>query len=306
MSNKIKAVIEIQFFSHNFIFMNIIFHIGNYFLIHKSLSLQYNIEEVIALDNRPIGFFDSGVGGISVLRESVKLLPNENYIYFGDSKNAPYGTKGVTEVKELTFKAVDFLLHKNCKAIVIACNTATSAAINDLRNYYIDIPIIGIEPALKPAVELHKAGKIVIMATPMTLAETKFNSLMKSYEQAADIVPLPCAGLVELIESGIVEGEELNLYLRKKLDLYKESGIGSVVLGCTHYPFIRKELSNILDETTAIIDGSLGTAKQLETQLAKNNILNTNSFKGTVQITNSLESEVIIDLSYKLLTQEIL
>jgi DNA-binding Xre family transcriptional regulator len=110
----------------------------------------------------------------------------------------------------------------------------------------------------------------------------------------------------DILEYSYVEGEELNLYLREKLDLHKESGIGSVVLGCTHYPFIRKELSNILDETTTIIDGSLGTAKQLETQLVKNDILNANSFKGTVEIINSLQSEVIIDLSFKLLTQETL
>lgn len=262
------------------------------------------MDEVISLDNRPIGFFDSGVGGLSVLREAVKLLPNENYIYFGDSKNAPYGIKKVEEVKELTFKAVDFLLHKNCKAVVIACNTATSAAINDLREAYKDIPIIGIEPALKPAVELKKSGKIIIMATPMTLAETKFNNLMKSYEKVADIVPLPCAGLVELVENGIVEGEELNFYLKRKLSAYKDMGISSVVLGCTHYPFIKKELSHILDRDTVIIDGSLGTSKQLERKLANKNMLNTAASKGSIEIINSLNNEDIISLSYRLLDLE--
>ena len=156
--------------------------------------------EMIFLDKRdkPIGVFDSGVGGISVLKEAVKLLPKEDFIYFGDSKNAPYGTKKVEEVIELSFTAVDFLLKHGVKAVVVACNTATSAAIESLRQKYIDIPIIGIEPALKPAVELNKRGKIIIMATPMTLLENKFQSLMKTYEKEIDIETLPCVGLVEL------------------------------------------------------------------------------------------------------------
>jgi glutamate racemase len=249
----------------------------------------------------PIGFFDSGVGGISVLKEAVKLLPNENFIYFGDSLNAPYGTKKVDEVKELTFKAVDFLLSKGVKAIVIACNTATSAAIDDLRNAYIDIPIIGIEPALKPAVELDRKGKILIMATPMTLAETKFNNLMKSYGETAEIVPLPCAGLVELIENGIVEGELVNSYLKNKLNPFLEGAISSVVLGCTHYPFIKNELSKILHTSTVIIDGSLGTAKQLKRQLSQMKLLNSQKEDGEIEIINSSEDSKILDLSYRLL-----
>jgi len=133
-------------------------------------------------DNKnPIGFIDSGVGGVSVLKEAVKLLPNENYIYFGDSKNAPYGIKSVKEVQKLTFDACEFLINHNAKALVIACNTATSAAINELRKKYKSIPVIGIEPALKPAVELNRKGKIIVMATPMTLAEKKFNELMLNY-----------------------------------------------------------------------------------------------------------------------------
>jgi glutamate racemase len=255
------------------------------------------------LNTKPIGFFDSGVGGISVLREAVKLLPNENYIYFGDSRNAPYGTKTVNEVKELTFKAVDFLLSKGCKAIVIACNTATSAAIEDLRESYASIPIIGIEPALKPAVELGRDGKIIIMATPMTLAEVKFSNLMKSYEKSADIVPLPCAGLVELIEGGTIEGECINSYLKDKLSPYIRTGISSLVLGCTHYPFIKEELSKVLTEDTVIIDGSFGTAKQLQRQLLSNDISTGHAEQGTVEIINSLESQDILTLSYNLLNR---
>lgn len=133
--------------------------------------------------NMPIGFFDSGVGGLSVLREAIKLLPNEDFIYFGDSKNAPYGTKSVDEVRELSFKASELLLKYSVKAIVVACNTATSAAIENLRNTYKNMPIIGIEPALKPAVELKREGKIVIMATPMTLSEKSFIILWKDIKK---------------------------------------------------------------------------------------------------------------------------
>ncbi|QGU96761.1 glutamate racemase [Clostridium bovifaecis] len=251
--------------------------------------------------NMPIGFFDSGVGGLSVLREAIKLLPNEDFIYFGDSLNAPYGVKSVDEVKELSFHASELLLEYKVKAIVVACNTATSAAIEDLRNTYKDIPIIGIEPALKPAVELNRKGKVVIMATPMTLAERKFHSLMEKYKENADIVPLPCPGLVEYIEKGIVEGEGINSFLREKFSTLKGEKISSVVLGCTHYPFIKRELSKVLGSEVVIIDGSKGTVTQLKRQLLNKDIINNNDDIGKIKILNSLDSKEIIDISKKLL-----
>ena len=261
------------------------------------------------MDNKekPIGFFDSGVGGISVLKESLKVLPNEDFVYFGDSINAPYGTKDVNEVKKLTFNAVDFLLDKGVKAVVIACNTATSAAIDDLREKYKDIPIIGIEPALKPAVEISRGKSIIIMATPMTLAEKKFSNLMQQYNEEVHIVPLPCAGLVELIENGIIEGAEIERYLKEKLKEFMGLDVGAIVLGCTHYPFIKNELSKIVGDKTVIIDGSIGTVNQLKRQLTCNNLLNEKRTKGTVTIHNSATSRSsytnnnIIDSSYKLL-----
>lgn len=249
----------------------------------------------------PVGFFDSGVGGLSVLKQAIHLLPRENFIYFGDSKNAPYGTKSLEEVKRLTFEAIEFLIEEGTKAIVVACNTATSAAIEDLRNCYKHIPIIGIEPALKPAVELRRKGKILIMATPMTLSEKKFSNLVKSYGKEADIAPLPCPGLVELIEKGIVSGSEVNEFLREKLNNYMNSQVASIVLGCTHFPFIKKELCNILGEDVPIIDGSLGTAKQLRKLLMLNDIMNESNKVGKIKIYNSLGSENVIELSYKLL-----
>lgn len=257
------------------------------------------------LEDRPIGFFDSGIGGISVLKEAVKILSNEDFVYFGDSKMAPYGVKTAEEVKRLTFNAVELLLTKNIKALVVACNTATSAAIIDLRKKYSkSMPIIGIEPALKPAVEFNRKGKIVIMATTMTLSERKFSNLMKKYESRSSIQPLPCPGLVELIEQGKTEGEEVEGYLKEKLNSLKDEGIAAVVLGCTHYPFVKKSIRKILNEDIPIIDGSKGTVEQLKRQLVKYHIKNNKNKAGKVTIFNSMDSEFIIQLSYKLLKEE--
>lgn len=250
-----------------------------------------------------IGFFDSGVGGISVLREAVRLLPNENYIYYGDSLNAPYGTKSPEEVRSLSFKAVDKLINMGVKAIVVACNTATSIVIDDLRRKYSEIPIIGIEPALKPAVEYYGKGSIVIMATPMTLSENKFMRLREKYSKTSEIISLPCHGLVEIIEGGNIKGLEVEEYLRNKFKDINTLPISSVVLGCTHYPFIKESLQKVLGKEVAIIDGSLGTVKQLKRILIQNNLLNNQGHRGTVNIINSSGDNKIINLCYDLLSK---
>ncbi|GAA0771741.1 glutamate racemase [Clostridium subterminale] len=251
--------------------------------------------------NFSIGFFDSGVGGISVLKESIKLLPKENYIYIGDSLNAPYGVKTPEEVRKLTFNMVDKLISMNVKAIVVACNTATSIAIDELRKIYKEIPIIGIEPALKPAIENYGNGIIVIMATPVTLSENKFSKLRERYNKASDIISMPCDGLVEIIEDGNIKGEVVEGYLRNRFKDVPKEKVSSVVLGCTHYPFIKEALVNVINDDVAIIDGSLGTVKQLKRKLEQKGLLNTNNEQGTVKIFNSKDDENLIELSYKLL-----
>ena len=251
--------------------------------------------------NKPIGFFDSGLGGLSVMKEALKIMPNENYIYLGDSINAPYGVKSVEEVKNLTFKAVEYLLDRGVKGIAIACNTATTAAVSALRIEYPDLPLVGIEPALKPAVEIHKEGKILIMATSMTLNEEKFYRLMKKYEDIAEIVPLPCPGLMEFIEAGKLEGKEVETYLMDKLGIYKNDKISSIVLGCTHYPFIKSSLIKLLGEEVVIIDGGLGTAKELKRRLKEKELLNKGINKGSIEIINTSNKKEVIDLSYELL-----
>ena len=249
----------------------------------------------------PIGFFDSGVGGISVLREAIIQMPNENYIYFGDSKNAPYGTKTLEQVQQLTISASEMLINRGIKALVIACNTATSASIDKLREKYKSIPIIGIEPALKPAVELHRKGKIIIMATPMTLSEKKFKQLMINYDKDVEIVSLPCPGLVEFIENGVIDGDELEKYFLSKFSGISRDEISSIVLGCTHYPFVKSVILKLLGSEIPVIDGSAGTVRHLKKRLGELNMLNNTSQIGKIEIINSLDDDKIIALSYKLL-----
>lgn len=255
----------------------------------------------MSTDNRPIGVLDSGLGGISVLRELVKLMPGENFIYYGDSANAPYGTRIPEEVIDLTKKDVEFLLERGAKAIVVACNTATSVAIKELRAAYEEVlPVIGIEPALKPAVKAKEHSKVVVMATPMTLSQTKFNSMMHIYEDDANIIKMPCPGLVEYIESGVLDGPILDAYLEKQFAPYDKAEIDAVVLGCTHYPLIREVIQKHLPGVF-VYDGGFGTAKQTKRRLAERGLLSDRESGGKVEIFNSRNTEEILELSRRLL-----
>lgn len=254
-------------------------------------------------NSKPIGFMDSGVGGISVLREAVKLLPHENFIYYGDSANAPYGTRPKEEILALTDQAVRFLLAEQVKAIVIACNTATSFAIHELRNKYKDVPIVGIEPAVKPAAIICQDSKIIIMATPMTLRGEKFARLVAEHANGKQIVPMPCPGLVELIESGeALHGEKIRVYLQNLLKDYVYDHVAVIVLGCTHYPFIKPQLERLFPGETVIIDGSYGTSRQLLNKLQEFELLNNSQAQGSVKVYNSSNSKKMLALSEKLLS----
>lgn len=256
-------------------------------------------------NGNPIGVFDSGVGGISVLGELIRQMPNENYIYFGDSRNAPYGTKGLEEVRELTIRNVEYLLELGAKSIVVACNTATSAAVAVLRRMYPNLPLVGIEPAIKPAV-LHKPGsRIVVMATPMTLRQEKFQNLMKQYETKAEIVPLPCPGLVEFIERGDLEGEDLYNYLEELFRDVKQKPVDSIVLGCTHYPFARKMIQKAVGVQVPIYDGGEGTAREMKRRLQEAGLLTEQRERGSVQFRNSRGTEEELALCEKLLQRHL-
>ena len=250
--------------------------------------------------NDYIAVFDSGVGGISVLRHLVRQLPQERFLYFGDSANAPYGTRTKEEVKNLTLAVAEKLQGRGIKALVVACNTATSAAIGELRAAYPDLTVIGIEPALKLAANMFPRGTIGVMATPMTLREEKFNSLMARFSETCTIHKLPAPGLVELVESGKADSPETEELLRKLFAPH--SHLDALVLGCTHYPFVIPVISRIFQGKVALLDGGEGTARQTKRRLAEKNLLRTG--EGEVIIENSLNSPELIQLSWQLLGQQ--
>ena len=239
-----------------------------------------------------IAVFDSGVGGISVLRELTKELPNENFIYFGDSAHAPYGTKTARRVRELSVSNTQMLLDMGAKAIVVACNTATSAAITTLRDTWPNIPIIGMEPAVKPAALHAGENQVLVMATPMTLRRRKFQKLIKLYGGNAELIPLPCPDLVELIESGQIEGELITNYLYSLLSPYLNPSLDSVVLGCTHYPFVANIIKEIIGKDTVIFDGGAGTARETRRRLDSQSLLSDRKDNGKIQFFNSLPEKV--------------
>ena len=250
---------------------------------------------------RPIGIFDSGMGGLTVLRECVKIMGNEDYIFYGDSFNAPYGVKSTEQVYRLSKKIVQLFLKKNVKAIVIACNTATSASASRLRKEYPELPIIGLEPALKPAVLHKKNSTVLVMATPLTLREEKFNLLAARFAEDEQIIPLPCPGLVELIEDGHIDSPELDEYLENLLSPYKDQKIDALVLGCTHYPHIKKAIMRHLSPGIRVYDGGEGTARETRRRLDVINLLNHEQKKGRVEIINSSDDKRLIKLSEMLL-----
>lgn len=246
--------------------------------------------------------FDSGLGGISVLRELRALMPNERYLYFGDSANAPYGTRTLEDVRALTLRNIGMLYDRGIKAAVIACNTATSAAVSALRERFPDIPIIGMEPALKPAALAHPGGTVLVLATPLTLREEKFSHLMEQYRDGVRIVPLACPELVEFVERGELESEALGRYLHEKLDRYR-AGADAAVLGCTHFPFLRAAIRRVLGDGAALYDGGLGTARQTQRQLALRDLLAPADQSGEVSLENSQNSQKELELSAFLLSQ---
>ena len=217
--------------------------------------------------NDYIAVFDSGLGGLTVLRELLRLMPNERYLYFGDAANAPYGSHSTQEVREFTLNCTRELMAQEVKALVVACNTATSAAIDTLRRQYPDTIIIGIEPALKVAVDRFPGGNIAVMATPVTLREEKFRKLMNRYAQNCKVTPIPAPGLVELIETGHIDDPETDRYLSALLGDFRGK-LDAVVLGCTHYPFAAGAISRILGTGTVLVPWSVVSFLQGDTPRA--------------------------------------
>jgi len=243
----------------------------------------------MASEERPIGVFDSGVGGISTLAALTGELPGERFIYYGDTRNAPYGTRTTEEVRGLVRQVVRTLEADEIKALVIACNTATGAAAAMLRQEK-SYPVIAMEPALKPAEEHWQGGKILVMATPLTLRQEKFFSLMERF--GAHAVPLPCPGLMELVEREDEEGARA--YLEALFSSWRLDGVDAVVLGCTHYVFLLPLIRRMLPERILITDGSRGTARQLRRVLAERDLLRAAEDGGAVEFRTSGDRQSVI------------
>ena len=258
------------------------------------------------MDKRsPIAVIDSGVGGISVLRELVRLMPNEDFRYFGDSANAPYGEKSTEAVRALTLSHATRLFSEGAKALVVACNTATGAAIAALREAFPDRVVIGIEPALKPAARSKTSPSVLVMATPLTLKQEKFEHLLAQYNEDARITVLPCHGLVELIEQGIVDGERLTAHLQKLFAPLAGVSPDAVVLGCTHYPLVRDAIQTVVGKNVPLFDGGVGTAKETRRRLEEAGLLNDTDRTGTVTFENSASSPALLTLCRDLLYEEV-
>ena len=249
-----------------------------------------------------IAVFDSGVGGVSVLRELMRLMPNENFYYFGDSANAPYGLKTTNQVWSLTVSAARKLLDGlDAKAMVVACNTATAAAVHDLRSIWPEKIIIGIEPALKLACDLHPGGTIGIMATEVTLREKKLAALLARYSGNCTVLRLPSPGIVELVEAGKADSPEALALMEEELG-HLRGKLDALVLGCTHYPFATETIRKILGEDVPLFDGGEGTAREARRRLEAAGLLRDG--QGEVVWENSLDDPDILALSKQLLEHD--
>ncbi len=243
-------------------------------------------EESKTDSEKPIGFFDSGVGGLSVLKTAYRLMPEEHYIYYGDNLNAPYGEKSEDEIKSLSLSAGAFLFSKGVKAIVVACNTATSAAIQMMRERF-NLPVISMEPAVKPALTAPGGGKVLVLATPATVTQTRYLDLIERLGAHDKVISVGCGGLVELIEDGRTDETSIHRYLKTRLAFLDGERISALVLGCTHYSFAEKSIKSYIDRAFAmdcpVFDGRHGTARHLKHVLEEQGLSRSAGAQGSLQ-----------------------
>ncbi|MFK5880413.1 MAG: glutamate racemase [Flavobacteriaceae bacterium] len=240
----------------------------------------------------PIGIFDSGIGGTSIWKEIAALLPNEKTIYLADSLNAPYGEKSPKKIIEFSIKNTELLLNKGCKLIVVACNTATTNAIEFLRNTY-DVPFIGIEPAIKPAALKTQTNSIGILATKGTLSSALFSKTSELFTANIQVTEQVGKGLVQLIESGKLHSDEMNQLLKKHLNPMLVNNIDCLVLGCTHYPYLIPQIQNVVGDKVQIIDSGLAVARQTKAILEQYQLENTSTQKGVHHFFTNTDVDVL-------------
>lgn len=245
------------------------------------------VKRVCKMNNNPIGFLDSGIGGVTVLREAVKLLPNENYFFFSDSAHNPYGDKTDEEIIKRCDEIVGLMIEKNCKAVVLACNTASAKAVGFLRKKY-SFPIVAIEPAYKMVHDFNPNGATLVMATKGTIESEKFHKLFYKYYNENTAL-MPCVGLADIIEKG--DKAEIEDYLNKNFAEYVGL-IDNVVLGCTHYPLIKDEIRAVLGDVK-FFDGAVGVSKQLKKVLSENDLLSSSQALGNIEFVDSSADEKV-------------
>ncbi len=233
------------------------------------------------MNNNPIGIFDSGVGGLTVWSTLLKRFKNESFIYVSDSKNCPYGNKTNQEIIQLSTVIVDFLIENNCKMIVVACNTATSAAVLHLRKNY-KIPIVGIEPAIKPASLLSKTGNIGVLATKGTVRGNHFKTTSQKFANDKNVITQIGYGLVDKVENNLIHTEETRLLLQKYIQPMLHQNVDYIVLGCTHYPLLAEEINKITNKTIQLLEPSEAIANQVEKILKENHLKTDSLAKKTI------------------------
>ncbi len=255
---------------------------------------------------QPIGIFDSGVGGLSVLRHIQGLLPNERILYLADQAHVPYGPRSLAEIRHFSQEITRFLIGQDAKIIVVACNTASAAALTPLRAIFPQVPFVGMEPAVKPAARNTRSGKVGVLATESTFASARYAQLMSRFAQGVEVLEDPCRGLVPLIEAGQISTYETEQLLRSVLRPMFDFGVDTLVLGCTHYPFIKPVIEAIIktdatEMSVSIIDPSPAVARQTATVLARKQILAPSEQKGSLHLFTSARAQTLADLGGKLL-----
>jgi len=251
-----------------------------------------------------IGVFDSGIGGLSILDEALDQLPEHDYIYLADSANAPYGEKSSEWIAARSLALCQYLAEEGCDAIVVACNTATAEAIKDIRQK-LNIPIIGVEPGIKPAAMQTQNGIVGVLATEATLNSDKFNALLATLPANCQFIKQAGAGLVPLIESGEADGEETLELLAKHLEPIQDAGADTLVLGCTHYPFLRKAIRKLLGDSITLIDTSEAVVRQLKRQLEDKETAHSEDTCGSVLFMSSKDEVTLLRMAQELMSSDL-
>lgn len=254
-----------------------------------------------SLPEQPVGVFDSGLGGLSVVREMRRRLPGEDLLYFADCAYCPYGIRSPEEIRERSELVVSQLVGGGAKAVVVACNTASAMAIFHLRDVFPDVPMIGLEPAVKPAVAMTCGGKVGVLATPRTVTGARLRWLIETHAGGIEVHRVAATGLVELVEAGVLSGEAVTAALRPLLDPMLEVGVDVVVLGCTHYPFLRDAIQEYTGPDVRVIDSGVAIARRVDDVLSRSSLKRSASAGGSFTFATSGDLATVEPVAVRLL-----